>query len=147
MDSAEMEWQIPYQALTAFSKASAVFPELVSSAPDSAFPWNSMFTLLLHPHAWVCTAACRLLGTFFATVPVAAPSGSLDDSEIEDGPPLSAQGMRVVANALALQLKSEHLNEALGTQVAKNLPFNDKCFAAVTIEPVEAGYKGIEGKG
>lgn len=149
-ENKQLDWQTPYQTLTAFSKAFTVFPEHISdSTSDNGFPWHTVPVLLLYPHAWVRTAACRLLGTFFASVPVAAPSDNPMDEADGQSSPTSTQGMRAIANALALQLKSEHLDEALGLQVVKNLFFVGKCFATVaTAEvPVEETTEQAEQPG
>ena len=101
-----------------------------------------LLLFLLYPHKWVRTAACRLLGTFFAASPVAAPLSVENLADVEggnagtqeEGTPFSISWTRQVANALALQLKSENLDEPLGTQVVKNLFFVGKCLAVAAIE-------------
>ncbi|EKM53530.1 uncharacterized protein PHACADRAFT_98717 [Phanerochaete carnosa HHB-10118-sp] len=118
----DIEWQIPYQALNALSKLLRVLTDLVPQLDEVA--WPGIAKLLLFPHAWVRTAACRLLGVLFSAVPAASPRGDLSDSS-----PLSLAGMEEVARKLCLQLRSEHLDAALSLQIVKNLFYVSKCFA------------------
>ena len=118
--SLSLDWQMPYQALNTLSKVFQVFPDTVSTG--GKVPWSSVTVLLLYPHAWVRTAACRLLGSLYSKTPVGAPG----DGDRND--PLSEEGMREIANALTLQLKSENLDEPLALQVVKNLFYIGKCF-------------------
>jgi len=120
-------WQVPYQALVVMGKIFQSFPETVSNHASVA--WSSVVALLLYPHAWVRTASCRLLGSLFSITPVEAPNASLSDDL-----PLSSKGMRTIANALSLQLKSENLDEPLSLQIVKNLFYIGKCFYLVQVE-------------
>ena len=86
--------------------------------------WSNVVSLLLFPHAWVRTAACRLLGTLFAAVPAAAPQ-----SELPESSPFSTIGMESVAKKLCLQLRSQNLDATLSLQVVKNLFYVGKCFS------------------
>ncbi|KAG7091491.1 hypothetical protein E1B28_010522 [Marasmius oreades] len=52
--------------------------------------------------------------------------------------PLPYDGTKTAARGLSLQLKSEHLDDALDLQVVKNLFFIGKCFAAIPLEANEA---------
>jgi U3 small nucleolar RNA-associated protein 20 len=122
----DLEWQVPYYALTILFKILRVFPEL--AAQDDKIAWNLVSSHLLYPHAWVRTAACRLLGLLFTAVPVAIPRIDLDA-----GHPLSREGMQDTAKKLCQQLKSENLDEALGLQVVKNLFYVGKCFYLILI--------------
>lgn len=117
----DIEWQIPYQALSAVSKLLRVLPDLVPQPGKVA--WSNVVKLLLFPHAWVRTGACRLLGVLFSTVPASAPRKDLDDSL-----PFSLIGMEDVAKKLCLQLRSEHLDITLSLQIVKNLFYVGKCF-------------------
>ena len=117
----ELEWQLPYHALTVLAKVLRVFPDFATQ--DGKIPWPSVVDHLLFPHAWVRTAACRLLGLLFSAVPASSPQPDLPSDY-----PLSSAGMRVVARKLTQQLKSEHLDQALGLQVVKNLFYLGKCF-------------------
>ncbi len=120
-DKLAQSWQTPYHALTVFSKILRDSPGRATE--DDAVDWPSVVSLLLYPHAWVRGASCRLLGTLFFAVPVAAPSG--------DGPVFSRAGMEEIAAKLALQLRSDHLDEQLGLQIVKNLFYVGKCFCAL----------------
>ena len=117
----ELEWQLPYHILTVLVKIVRVFPTFVNQ--DSKVAWNLVVAHLLFPHAWVRTAACRLLGILFSTVPVA-----LSRPDLPDDNPLSKSGMTNVAKKLSQQLKSEHLDEVLSLQIVKNLFYLGKCF-------------------
>ncbi|KAL0573671.1 U3 snoRNP protein [Marasmius crinis-equi] len=127
----DLEWQTPYYSLLVLGKLGGLFPELITPSEDSAVDWKIVTGLLLFPHAWVRTAACRLLGSLYSLSPVGSPSADSESS------PLSYDGMKVAARHLALQLKSEHLDDALGLQVVKNLFFIGKCFAAIPIASAE----------
>ncbi|RPD58084.1 hypothetical protein L227DRAFT_196304 [Lentinus tigrinus ALCF2SS1-6] len=124
-DNLARGWQTPYHALTVFSKVLRDDPGRATES--DAVDWPSVISLLLYPHAWVRSASCRLLGTLFAVVPVAAPSG--------DGPVFSRAGMAEISAKLALQLRSEHLDEQLGLQIVKNLFYVGKCFCALEYRP------------
>ncbi|KAF9555058.1 hypothetical protein CPC08DRAFT_643460 [Agrocybe pediades] len=117
----ELEWRLPYHSLTVMSKVLKVFPDFAKQ--DGKVDWPTVVELLLFPHAWVRTAACRLMGLLFAAIPVSAPRTDLPDDH-----PLSRVGMQLVARKMTQQLKSEHLDESLSLQVVKNLFYLGKCF-------------------
>ncbi|KAF8181826.1 armadillo-type protein [Pholiota molesta] len=117
----ELEWQLPYHSLTVLAKVLRVFPDFAMQGDKVA--WPLVVDHLLFPHAWVRTAACRLLGLLFTAVPVAAPQPDLLPEH-----PLSRIGMQLVARKLTQQLKSEHLDQALSLQIVKNLFYLGKCF-------------------
>ncbi|KAI0343436.1 hypothetical protein BDW22DRAFT_1328530 [Trametopsis cervina] len=117
----DIEWQVPYHALTTLAKLLRITPEV--TVQSDKVPWSSVVSLLLFPHAWVRTASCRLLGLLFAAVPAAAPSPNLPEDS-----PFSVIGMEDIAKKLCLQLRSENLDAALGVQVVKNLFYIGKCF-------------------
>ena len=119
--SLAQQWQAPYHALLAVSKILREKPQLASETEKVG--WSSVVALLLFPHAWVRTAACRLLGTLFATVPVTAPP--------EDDSLLSKDGLVEISTKLSLELKSENLDEPLSFQIVKNLFYIGKCFNAI----------------
>ncbi|KAG0701153.1 armadillo-type protein [Suillus ampliporus] len=116
----DVEWQPPYQAMLAVSKLLQTLPEhtldAVKCTQDKLIPY------LLFPHAWVRTAACRLLGVFFA---FHGPTPTLESSH------LTLQLMKDVAEKLCMQLKSPHLEAHLGLQIVKNLFFIGKLFCTV----------------
>jgi U3 small nucleolar RNA-associated protein 20 len=117
----DLEWQVPYHALTTLTKLLRVLPDLAGQTDQT--PWPSVISLLLFPHAWVRTASCRLLGMLFAAVPPAAPR-----SDLSDDSPFSVAGMEDIAKKLCLQLRGDHLDAALGVQIVKNLFYISKCF-------------------
>ncbi|KAF8957355.1 armadillo-type protein [Flammula alnicola] len=122
----ELEWQLPYHSLTVLAKVLRVFPDFATQ--DDKVTWTLVVDHLLFPHAWVRTAACRLLGHLFTVVPVTAPQPDLPEEH-----PLSRVGMQLVARKLTQQLKSEHLDETLSLQVVKNLFYLGKCFYLIPI--------------
>lgn len=121
----DLEWQLPYHALTVLTKILRVFPTFANQ--DDKIEWNLVVAHLLFPHSWVRTAACRLLGLLFSASPV-APSRS----DLPDDHPLSKPGMTNVAKKLSQQLKSEHLDEVLSLQIVKNLFYLGKCFCLIS---------------
>lgn len=116
----DVEWQPPYQAMLAVSKLLQTLPEhtldAVKSTQDKLVPY------LLFPHAWVRSAACRLLGVFFAFY---GPTPTLESSH------LTLQLMKDIAGKLCTQLKSSNLDAPLGVQIVKNLFFIGKLFCTV----------------
>lgn len=116
----DVEWQPPYQAMLAVSKLLQTLPEhtldAVKSTQDKLVPY------LLFPHAWVRSAACRLLGVFFAFY---GPTPTLESSH------LTLQLIKDIAEKLCSQLKSPHLDAPLGLQIVKNLFFVGKLFCTV----------------
>lgn len=135
-------WQVPYHALTTLSKVCQAFPSTVQD--HSKLPWNQILTLLLYPHDWVRAAACRLLGILYASRPVAAPEPDATSVEVDQAvPSFSFQRLRETADALTLQLKGEHLDDALSLQIVKNLFYIGKCFYAAdnNEQTIEAGLR------
>ncbi|KNZ75043.1 U3 small nucleolar RNA-associated protein 20 [Termitomyces sp. J132] len=112
-DVVDLQWQVPYYALIVFVKVLRLFPDF--STQGGRLHWDLIVSHLLFPHAWVRAVSCRLLGILFMAVP----------------PTLLR--MREVAKNLCLQLKSEHLDEALSQQVVKNLFYIGKCFYAMAL--------------
>ncbi|KAI0764301.1 armadillo-type protein [Trametes elegans] len=125
VEALETQWQTPYHALLALSKVLRERPDL--AAHEDKIDWPSVTILLLFPHAWVRTAASRLLGVLYAAVPVSAPRPNLPAESL-----FSLDGMKETAKKLSLQLKSENLDEALSLQVVKNLFYIGKCFYEIT---------------
>lgn len=117
----DLEWQVPYHALTTVTKLVQVMPEFAGQLDKVA--WPHAVSLLLFPHAWVRTASCRLVGLLYASTPAAAPQPDLPDDS-----PFSVVGMEDVAKKLCLQLKSDNLDATLGVQIVKNLFYIGKCF-------------------
>ena len=75
VDVAQRE-ALPY-ALTVLTKILRVFPTLANQ--DDKIDWHLVVAHLLFPHAWVRTAACRLLGLLFSASPVAPSRPDLPD--------------------------------------------------------------------
>ncbi|KAL4079019.1 armadillo-type protein [Scleroderma citrinum] len=114
-----LDWQAAYHALQTLVKALHIYPELTTDY--SKMKWTHVFALLLFPHAWVRSAACRLLGSLFAaqsSVPAA------------DGNPLTYATMHGIADKLCTMLKSPNLEAPVALQIVKNLFFVGKWFIA-----------------
>lgn len=122
----ELDWQLAYHSLTVLAKVLRVFPQFATD--EAKISWTLVVQHLLFPHAWVRTAACRLLGLLFTAVPVATPQSDLPPEH-----PLSRVGMQDTARKLTQQLKSEHLDQALSLQIVKNLFYLGKCFYLIPI--------------
>jgi U3 small nucleolar RNA-associated protein 20 len=123
----DLEWKIPYHSLSVLFKVLRVFPDVAMD--DTKISWGLITGHLLYPHAWVRTAACRLLGLLYTELPISPPQRDLPDDH-----PASFIGIQDVAKKLTLQLKSKNLGEALGLQIVKNLFFAGKCFYAIPRE-------------
>lgn len=130
-----LTWQFAYHSLTALGKVYREFPEQLHSA--SAADWGAIYSHLLFPHAWVRLAACRLAGTFFASVPISSASLKLSSDIAEatmvgpEGAIISLPTLIDITQKLCLQLWSVHLNDDLSTQIVKNLFYAGKVFALV----------------
>ncbi|PPQ91255.1 hypothetical protein CVT25_006372 [Psilocybe cyanescens] len=133
----DLEWQLPYHSLTVLTKILRVFPHFATE--EDKIEWTIVVDHLIFPHAWVRTAACRLLGLLFSAVPVAAPR-----TELPDEHPMSRSGMQLVARKLTQQLKSEHLDEVLSLQVVKNLFYLGKCFCLMPVGDAAAVNEDAE---
>ena len=114
-----VDWQAAYHALQTLVKVLHTYPELTTDF--SKVKWIHVFALLLFPHAWVRSAACRLLGSLFAATQSSAP---VDDC------PLTHAAMRDIADKLCTMLKSPNMEAAAALQVVKNLFFVGKWFIA-----------------
>ncbi|KAI0359462.1 hypothetical protein OH77DRAFT_1472682 [Trametes cingulata] len=125
------QWQTPYHALLVFTKVLRDRPE-EATQPDEV-DWVSVVALLLFPHAWVRTAASRLLGALYAVLPASAPRSDLPGTS-----PFSLAGMKEIATKLSLQLKSDNLDEALSLQVVKNMFYIGRCFYSLALPADDA---------
>ncbi|TFY61376.1 hypothetical protein EVJ58_g4545 [Rhodofomes roseus] len=125
----DLDWQAPYHVLLVMTKVMNVSP-----LSSETIVWRQVAEHLLFPHAWVRSAACRLLGQLFAGTPIAAPKGQTPDDS-----PFSREGMEDVAKKLCLQLRSPNLDEGLSVQIVKNLFYIGKCFYALDI-PLSSGH-------
>ncbi|KZT64878.1 hypothetical protein DAEQUDRAFT_769307 [Daedalea quercina L-15889] len=121
LSAEELSWQAPYHALIDISKVIKI-----STPSVDTVTWGLVCEHLLFPHAWVRSAACRLIGQLFAARPVGTPPDQLSDDS-----PLSRTGMEDIANKLCLQLRSPNLDETLSVQIVKNLFYIGKCFYAL----------------
>ncbi|EKM83155.1 hypothetical protein AGABI1DRAFT_118514 [Agaricus bisporus var. burnettii JB137-S8] len=131
----DLEWKIPYHSLSVLFKVLRVFPDVAMD--DTKISWSLITAHMLYPHAWVRTAACRLLGLLYTALPIAPPQRDLPAHY-----PASLAGMQNVAKKLTLQLKSKNLDETLGMQIVKNLFFIGKCFYAIPREIAQTS--GVE---
>ena len=129
-----ISWQAPYHALLVASKIVKI-----SSRSLDTVAWGPVVEHLLFPHAWVRSAACRLLGQLFAATPVAAPQDHLPGDL-----PLSRRDMEEVTKKLCLQMRSPNLDEALSVQIVKNLFYAGKCFYAMDVPLSSVDSSGDE---
>ncbi|KIJ63496.1 hypothetical protein HYDPIDRAFT_133895 [Hydnomerulius pinastri MD-312] len=116
----DVDWHATYQSLQGFSKVLQVFPELTKDY--TKVQWNHVAGLLVFPHAWVRSAACRLLGVLFA----ASASSSPPPSAATVGSPFTHAAMRNIADKLCILLKSPNLETSTALQAVKNLFFIGK---------------------
>jgi len=132
----ELEWQLPYQAISALAKLIRIFPARLLA---SDIPWPGVISLLLFPHAWVRTATARLIGTLFASQAPTKPSTRLAHDH-----PLSRESMTEIGRKSCLQLVGDTLDSQLGIQITKNLVYLGKCFyaAASTIDDANEAESG-----
>ena len=115
------EWHATYQMLQGLAKVLQVFPEATTEA--GKVRWTAVVELLAFPHAWVRSAACRLLGVLFAASTTVESMGS--GTEV-----LTHAGMRDVADKLGALLKSPNVEASVALQAVKNLFFVGKWFVA-----------------
>ena len=111
----EGEWHVPYQMLQGLVKVLQVFPEVTTEGDKVR--WESVVALLGYPHAWVRSAACRLIGVLFA-------------ASTSVGEVLAHGGMRDVADKMCGLLKSANVKAKVALQAVKNLFFVGKWFVA-----------------
>ncbi|KAG8220545.1 armadillo-type protein [Butyriboletus roseoflavus] len=118
---ADGEWHATYQMLQGLAKVLQVFPE--ATTEPGKVRWRAVVQLLAFPHAWVRSAACRLLGVLFA-----ASTTTTEDAGAEGV--LTYAGMRDVADKLGALLKSPNVETTVALQAVKNLFFVGKWFLA-----------------
>ncbi|PWN21850.1 hypothetical protein BCV69DRAFT_281764 [Microstroma glucosiphilum] len=139
----DLDWQLPYHALQAISKLSKVEPALLAgSGKDVCSTWSAIRRLLLFPHAWVRIASCRLIGSLFATTQPVQPthsSGGVKAAAALD--PLSLEALIESSRKLALQLRGDVVDDALGLQIVKNLLWIGRSFASVPVSERETNGK------
>ena len=120
----DAQWQVSYHLLSGLGKVIHIFSD-VATQPQR-LSWTAVVAHLLFPHAWVRTAAARLLGQLFSMVPAAAqPQEGYPTTS-----PLAGLDLKEIANKHSTQLKSSHLSSTLGLQIVKNLFYIGKCFCA-----------------
>lgn len=124
----DLEWQPPYQAMLAVSKLLQTLPEHTLNAVKSI--QGNLIPHLLFPHAWVRTAACRLLGVFLA----------FHGTSTSESSHLTLPLMKDIAEKLCMQLKSPHLDASLSMQIVKNLFFVGKWFCAAPSSSLSGSY-------
>ncbi len=122
--ASNLDWRLPYQALTSLSKTIRPNSIGTDSMILSAVRWNKVVDHLLFPHTWVRLASARLLGMLFSASPLGPPNASLPVSH-----PLSRDGSVATARKLCIQLRSPHLDDELSLQVVKNLFHLGRCFS------------------
>jgi len=118
-----VDWQAAYQALQTLVKVLHIYPELTTDY--SKMKWLHVVALLLFPHAWVRSAACRLLGSLFAVT-----QSSAQTMTAVEGSPLTHAAMRDIADKLCTMLKSSNMEAPAALQIVKNLFFVGKWFIA-----------------
>ena len=132
------EWHATYQMLQGLAKVLQVFPEATTEA--GKVRWGAVVQLLAFPHAWVRSAACRLLGVLFAASTTAVESAGAGAGA--EGV-MTHAGMKDVADKLGALLKSPNLEASGALQVVKNLFFVGKWFVA---RLSDGGAEGKEGE-
>jgi U3 small nucleolar RNA-associated protein 20 len=120
------EWHATYQMLQGLAKVLQVFPE--ATTEPGKVRWTAVVALLAFPHAWVRSAACRLLGVLFAASTAPAESAGAG-TEV-----LTYAGLRDVADKLGALLKSPNVEASVALQTVKNLFFVGKWFVARSSE-------------
>ncbi|PLW07629.1 hypothetical protein PCANC_26290 [Puccinia coronata f. sp. avenae] len=110
-ESTTLDWQTVYYCLQTLSKLFTVHPGfLCYPTPQNKFSeWSAIQKFLLFPHAWVRLSAARLIGTLLS-------------SEVDEQIWLfQTSNLLCIAQKSSLQLRSQHLDDALAFQVVKNL--------------------------
>lgn len=133
------EWHATYQMLQGLAKVLQVFPE-VTTEPEKV-RWAAVVKLLGFPHAWVRSAACRLLGVLFAVSTTTVGEGA--GASVEQV--LTHAGVRDVADRLCALLKSPNAESAVVLQAVKNLFFIGKWFVARGSSSDRSVEEGKEG--
>ncbi|EGG04265.1 uncharacterized protein MELLADRAFT_108574 [Melampsora larici-populina 98AG31] len=105
-----LDWQLAYQTLQGLSKVYKVDSDQITAALE-ADGWSMIQNFLLYPHMWVRSSAARLLGMLFS------------NPDVLKARPLKTEQLVKVARQSSLQLRSDHLDEALALQIVKNLFF------------------------
>jgi U3 small nucleolar RNA-associated protein 20 len=117
----DSEWQVAYHSLTVLAKIIRIFPDVATR--ERTVSWAAVVTHLLFPHSWVRVAAARLLGQLFSLLPVVEAARDGYPATL----PLVGLDLKEIAEKHSTQLKSPHLDSALGLQIVKNLFYIGKC--------------------
>jgi U3 small nucleolar RNA-associated protein 20 len=112
-ESTGLDWQTIYYSLQALSKLFTIDAGLICHpTPQNKFPeWSAIQKFMLFPHAWVRSSAARLIGTLL--------SASVDEKLWL----FQTDNLLAIAQKSSLQLRSQHLDDALTLQIVKNLFF------------------------
>ncbi|KAA1117820.1 U3 snoRNP protein [Puccinia graminis f. sp. tritici] len=112
-ESTGLDWQTIYYSLQALSKLFTIDAGLICHpTPQNKFPeWSAIQKFMLFPHAWVRSSAARLIGTLL--------SASVDEKLWL----FQTDNLLAIAQKSSLQLRSQHLDDALALQIVKNLFF------------------------
>ncbi|TFK26306.1 U3 snoRNP protein Utp20 [Coprinopsis marcescibilis] len=132
-EETNVQWQLAYYSLTALGKILRVSPGFARHNPEqksSLVPWKLVTSHLLFPHAWVRTAAGRVLGVLFSANPLASTQPIINSPSLEPDHPFATGELRDIAAKLCDQLKSEHLDSLLALQVVKNLVWIGRCWGS-----------------
>jgi U3 small nucleolar RNA-associated protein 20 len=139
----DVDWHATYQGLQGFSKILQVFPEMTNEY--TKVRWDHVIGLLVFPHAWVRSAACRLLGVLFAAQGSGTAAGARAGVTMKTSSnPFTHASMRDIADKLCSLLKSPNLEASVALQVVKDLFFVGKWF--ITHLP-ELGTEDAEEEG
>eukprot|EP01083_Nonionella_stella_P048614 129842_1 len=113
------EWQAVYMSVICFEKMYCRSPTFFSSVdPSSIEIWSHLTTFLLHFHTWVRLASARVMGRYFASLKLDSIENHLERTLLQSG-----EGAFLVGRRLCSALDSEMIEEALATQIIKDLLF------------------------
>lgn len=129
------DWQMPYHALQVVSK---LYMGKTIELDNDGETWKVIRDLLLFPHTWVRSTACRLLGQKLGQMDIQRPKGS-------DGQFASMSNLLRLTKKMSLMLKSSHLDEILALQIVKNFLFVGKCFALVPVGTLNSNSQDDDG--
>ncbi|KAF9222298.1 hypothetical protein BS17DRAFT_735750 [Gyrodon lividus] len=145
----DVDWHATYQGLQGIGKVIHVFPGMTNDY--TKVRWDRVVGLLVFPHAWVRSAACRLLGALFAAQASGAATATVDTSSAKteatmktSSNPFTHASMRDIADKLCSLLRSPNLEASVALQIVKNLFFVGKWFIAHLSE-LGAGKRSEDG--
>jgi len=117
-------WRLLYSALLVLEKLFRHLPgPVLTGHVQRSHPhlFSSLLRCLLYPHSWVRTASCRTIGFILAPLPLDAFVPALARDSLRQTVLASPASLLKLSRALAQQLTSPHLSEALAEQIVKNL--------------------------